>query len=602
MRGLAAQVLDRALELGELDFVEEVSRELPIRMLCRILGVPEADAGALVEWGDALISNADPEFSMAVIDQEDTEAFRLLPFRSPAARSVFDYASRIRKERLRRPTDDIISGMLAEDAGGRPLTELEFQNFFLLLIVAGNETTRHTISLGLLGLLDHPGAWKALDAAPGERGLFESATEEILRWTSVTMHFRRTLTRDLDLDGAPTAPGRQGRPLVHRREPRSGCLSGARAVRRPPEPEPAPGVRRRPARLPGRLARAPRGPGHLRGTLPPGASCRAHRPAGPSPFQLHPRDQAPAGAVEPQVGSPPMRRIAILLWLAVFGASGAEAQFTLEQVFSAPFPTSLTASSDGSRVAWVFDERGARNVWAADAPGFEGRRLTSFEGDDGTTIHSLAFSRDGRKIVFIRGDGPNRAGELPNPTSNPAGVEQALWVIDQGGEPRRISEPAASPLFTADGDAVLFVRRGRIWKVGLDADAEPEQLIHGRGSFGNLRLSPGGGRLAFVSSRGAHSFVGVYDFGAKTVHYLDPAVDRDGSPAFSPDGSEVAFLRTPPALERYLFVPSRDGPPWSIRVASLANPATSREVFRAEPGMGSVFSGTASAGPTALDE
>ena len=97
VRELAGSVLDRALELGALDFVEEVSRELPIRMLCRILGVPEEDAGELVEWGDALISNADPEFSMAVIDQEDTEAFRLLPFRSPAARSVFEYASRIRE-------------------------------------------------------------------------------------------------------------------------------------------------------------------------------------------------------------------------------------------------------------------------------------------------------------------------------------------------------------------------------------------------------------------------------------------------------------------------------------------------------------------------
>ena len=290
-----------------------------------------------------------------------------------------------------------------------------------------------------------------------------------------------------------------------------------------------------------------------------------------------------------------MRRTAIFVSLAVLTASAAAAQFSLEQVFSAPFPSSLTASPDGSRVAWVFDERGARNVWAADSPGFEGGRLTSFEGDDGTTIHSLAFSRDGRRIAFIRGDGPNRAGELPNPTSNPAGVEQALWVIDRGGEPRRVTEPAASPLFTADGDAILFIRRGRVWHVSLDADAEPEQLVHGRGSFGNLRLSPGGDRLAFVSSRGAHSFVGVYDFGAKTVHYLDPAVDRDGSPAFSPDGSEVAFLRTPPALERFLFVPSREGPPWSIRVASVEDPATSREVFRAEPGKGSVFSGTASA-------
>ena len=291
----------------------------------------------------------------------------------------------------------------------------------------------------------------------------------------------------------------------------------------------------------------------------------------------------------------PLAFAAVLLFPAV---SVAQGPFTLEQVLSAPFPTSLIASSDGSRVAWVFDERGARNVWVAAAPDFAGRRLTAFEGDDGTTIHSLAFSRDGGRIAFIRGDGPNRAGELPNPTSDPAGVEQALWVIEEGGEPRRVTEPAASPLFTADGSSVLFVRRGRVWQVGIEADAEPEQLIHGRGSFGNLRLSPDGNRLAFVSSRGAHSFVGVYDVGAQTVHYLDPAVDRDGAPAFSPDGNSVAFVRQPPNLRPYLFIPRREGPPWSIQVVDFdadGMPGRAREVFRASEGKGSVFSGTASA-------
>ncbi len=288
-----------------------------------------------------------------------------------------------------------------------------------------------------------------------------------------------------------------------------------------------------------------------------------------------------------------MRRIAILLWLGIFGASGAEAQFTLEQVFSAPFPTSLTASPDGDRVAWVFDEQGARNVWAAAAPDFQGRRLTDFSGDDGTTISALAFSPDGSRIAFVRGDGPNRAGELPNPLSRPEGVERALWVIED--RPRRLTEPAGSPVFTADGNALLFVRRGKIWRIGLDPGAEAEPVIDVRGSLGSLRLSPDGSRLAFVSSRGAHSFVGVHDFDAGTVRWLDPAVDRDGSPAFSPDGSEVAFLRVPPVLERPMFAPNREGPPWSIRVAAVDDPGVSREVFRAEPGMGSVFSGTASA-------
>ena len=207
VRALAASVVRRALERGESDFVANVARELPIRMLCRMLGVPGHDADALVEWGDALISNADPELSLAVVDQVDTDAYRLLPFRSPAAVSVFDYASRLRRERLRRPREDILSAMLHADAGGRPLTELEFQNFFLLLIVAGNETTRHTLSLGLLALIEHPRSLRELAAAPGSRPLFESATEEILRWTSVTMHFRRTLTRDLDWDGASMRAG-----------------------------------------------------------------------------------------------------------------------------------------------------------------------------------------------------------------------------------------------------------------------------------------------------------------------------------------------------------------------------------------------------------
>jgi len=207
VRALADEVIRRALDRTEADFVEEVSRALAIRMLFRTLGVPEADAGQLVEWGDALISNADPEYSLAVVDQEDTEAFRLLPFRSPPARNVFDYAAKIRRRRMRRPRGDVISRMLETPAGDKPLTEQEFQNFLLLLIVAGNETTRHTISLGLLALIEHPKAFAALSDPGAERKLYETAVEEILRWTSVTMHFRRTLTRDLNLDGAAMRRG-----------------------------------------------------------------------------------------------------------------------------------------------------------------------------------------------------------------------------------------------------------------------------------------------------------------------------------------------------------------------------------------------------------
>ncbi len=283
---------------------------------------------------------------------------------------------------------------------------------------------------------------------------------------------------------------------------------------------------------------------------------------------------------------------------AALPAAAVERPLTPEQVLSVPFASGLIASHDGRRVAWVSNERGVRNVWAAEAPDFAGRRLTSFEGDTGTAVESPALSRDGRRIAFIRGHRPYRNGAYPNPTSDPGDAEQALWVSLDGEIPRRITAPAASPLFAADGASVLFLRGGRIFRVGLEADAAPEQFIHRRGAFGSLALSPAGDRPAFVSARGMYSFVGIYDFAAEAIYYLDPSVDRDGWPAFSPDGSAVAFVRQPPVVERYLFVPSREGWPWSIRVVELGKggaPGAAREVFRASPGRGSVFARTSSA-------
>jgi cytochrome P450 len=196
-RVLAGHVLDTVLPLGEFDFVTEVSRELPIRLLCRLLGVPESNAARLVGWGDQMISNADPEYTPVVIDKVDTEEYRLLPFRSPAALEVFRYAEELALERRGMPQDDIITVLLTSEPDGQPLSDLEFKNFFTLMMVAGNETTRHTISHGLIYLIDHPGQMEQLRADPA--GLSVSATEEILRASAVTMHFRRTATEDIAL-------------------------------------------------------------------------------------------------------------------------------------------------------------------------------------------------------------------------------------------------------------------------------------------------------------------------------------------------------------------------------------------------------------------
>ncbi|HEX9124115.1 MAG TPA: cytochrome P450, partial [Actinomycetota bacterium] len=203
IREVARGVLDRALEREEFDFVPEISRELPIRFLCAIFTVPQEDAPMLIEWGDAMIGNQDPEFSAAVVDQVDTEEFRYLPFRSPIARKVFEYADRQRDLRLDEPEDDVITALTVAQSEGI-LNEREFQNYFSLLMIAGNETTRHTISHGMLALMEHPDQLQALKEDPSK---IPAAVEEILRWATPVLHFRRTATKDTELRGQEIRKG-----------------------------------------------------------------------------------------------------------------------------------------------------------------------------------------------------------------------------------------------------------------------------------------------------------------------------------------------------------------------------------------------------------
>ncbi len=270
------------------------------------------------------------------------------------------------------------------------------------------------------------------------------------------------------------------------------------------------------------------------------------------------------------------------------GVAAERRPFTIEQVLSGGFTSDLVAATAGGRVAWVLEERGARNVWVAGPPEYKGRKVTSYTADDGQEISPLRFTPDGRAIVYVRGGEPTDKGEYPNPGSDPEGVTQAVWIVPcEGGEPRRLGEggePAVSPR----GDRVAFVKGGKILAAPLDGSAEAKELLQARGKAGTLRWSPDGGRLAFVSDRDDHAFIGVYDVAAKTVRYLDPAVDTDMEPTWSPDGRSVAFIRLPSAPGEPRFVPHRSGPPWSIRVAD-AGTGRGRLVWQAREGRGSVF-------------
>jgi cytochrome P450 len=203
-RDIARDVLDKAFAKGEFDFVLDVAKELPIRVLVRILGVPDEDTDRLIEWGDTMIGNTDPEYTSFVIDRDDTSDYRLMPFRSPAAADMMNYGHRMAEIRQSDPQSDLVTKLVHAEVDGDRLSTRDFDNFFVLLVVAGNETTRNGISHGMQALMDNPDQLRLLQAEPS---LIPSAVEEMLRWGSPTIMFRRTATRDTELRGVRIAQG-----------------------------------------------------------------------------------------------------------------------------------------------------------------------------------------------------------------------------------------------------------------------------------------------------------------------------------------------------------------------------------------------------------
>jgi len=289
-----------------------------------------------------------------------------------------------------------------------------------------------------------------------------------------------------------------------------------------------------------------------------------------------------------------MRRFALALagvLLATLCAAPTHATLDLEGLLAPAFPSELRASTDGGTLAWLEVRDGARSVWVATAPAWTARRLADYPQDDGLALSQLALSPDGMWLAFVRGGDEGGAPET-NPTSNPAGAEATIWLARSDGRaPARSIGAGGEPTFSPRGDRLLFVRGGQLWSAPLVAKkgkSEPTQLTHLRGHQWGARFSPDGGRVAFTSARDTHAFVGVLDLAAQRVTWMDPGVDRDALPTWSPDGTALVFLRRPARDAPLAFVPRQTGEPWSLRVA---DPATGkgREIFRSDEGDGSVF-------------
>jgi cytochrome P450 len=206
IRRLATDILDRALATDELDAVEQIARQLPMRMLARIIGVPDSDGDWLVAKGDELIANTDPNYTEFVVDKVDTSEFRLQPFRSPAGKDLFEYAKKhLEQIRQRGESDNVLSMIVQPTRTGAVMSEAEFGNFFCLLVAAGNDTTRYSITSSIKALANFPSLFDQLKA--GSESIYETAVDELIRWASPTMHFRRTATRNFELHGKTVRAG-----------------------------------------------------------------------------------------------------------------------------------------------------------------------------------------------------------------------------------------------------------------------------------------------------------------------------------------------------------------------------------------------------------
>ena len=200
IRELASDIADKALRSKEFDAVEAIAKQLPMLMLGRILGVPDDDLPWLVEKGDALIGNSDPDFTDTVIDQMDTSAYRFMPFRSPAGAELYDYAADLLENRRAVAEEGILAKMMRDENG---LDALAFKNFFCLLVAAGNDTTRYSIAMALNLLAHDP----SLIAMLKTGAYWDTCADEFIRLASPTMHFRRTATRDVELHGSTIREG-----------------------------------------------------------------------------------------------------------------------------------------------------------------------------------------------------------------------------------------------------------------------------------------------------------------------------------------------------------------------------------------------------------
>jgi dipeptidyl aminopeptidase/acylaminoacyl peptidase len=244
--------------------------------------------------------------------------------------------------------------------------------------------------------------------------------------------------------------------------------------------------------------------------------------------------------------------------------------FSLEQVGKFSFPSELTSSPVGEKIAWAMNEQGKRNVYLAEGPDFQPVKMTQFNEDDGQEISNLRFSADGNWLVFVRGGdhGGSNASSTVNARNLPALPKVEIWKIRLAGiKPEIVVE--GDNFFLGPQDQLLFLQNGQVWTADLTGDAKPSQLFEVKGHVNFLEFSPDGKKLAFTVNRGGHQLLGIYENQETPIHWIAPSFHRHSQPKWSPDGSRIAFIKTLGGTGAALPLLEPRHDPWEIWIADV---------------------------------
>lgn len=293
-----------------------------------------------------------------------------------------------------------------------------------------------------------------------------------------------------------------------------------------------------------------------------------------------------------------MKKYVALLLLIVCLQANAQ---KIEDYISPAFPSNLIANHAGSAVAWVFNDKGVRNIYLGKPQNEQYQVLTTFTMDDGVEITSLQFAPNDDVIYFVKGNTVNTKGEPANPAQLQTSTEQNIYALTIANKEIKKIAKGSGFAISPDGKLLVFAQGGKAWKVNLTTTQYiVEPLFMARGGISGLHFNKMGNYISFISNRDEHAFIGIYIIESNSVKYLDPSTYVDSDPVWNTEGTQIAFVRRPFIRHEVLFDPKLSSQqPWQLKVCDVLT-GKAATLFTADLGKGSVWSKDLPAGDITL--